>query len=145
MSRDINPYALRLPPLLKVALKETAHVARRSLNAEIVARLEKSLSADGIVWAGDLVFETKKVYEVKPGVSTNIKFNERFTKKGVDNVALANAIEAGEKYLTETKQAISLEKKAILFAILYDLIDEDNPKANSINTKTIDMLLKLAS
>lgn len=46
MSRDINPFGLRLPPALKQALEESAHEARRSLNAEIVARLEASLAQD---------------------------------------------------------------------------------------------------
>lgn len=145
MSRDINPYALRLPEPVKTALKATAHNARRSLNAEIASRLMLSLKNDGITFDGDEIKEESKIYDVQPTVSTNIKFNERFTKKGVDNLVLAVAITAGEKYIQEQKAILSVEKKALLFAILYDFIDDEEPDVNRINNKTIDMLLKLAS
>lgn len=145
MSRDINPYALRLPEPLKVVLKDMAHESRRSLNAEIVSRLVKSLKEDGVTWKGDAVKEEPKIYDVQPTVSTKTNFKERYTKKGVDNVALATAIESGERYLEENKQLLTVEKRALLFAILYDLIDDEEPDATSISNKTIDMLLKLAS
>lgn len=44
MSRDINPFGLRMPPELKAKLEHLAHENRRSLNAEIVARLKDSVA-----------------------------------------------------------------------------------------------------
>lgn len=41
--RNINPFGLRMQPALKAALEESAKDAKRSLNAEIVARLEASI------------------------------------------------------------------------------------------------------
>lgn len=43
MSREINPYGLRMPPELREKLEAAARQSARSLNAEIVRRLEESL------------------------------------------------------------------------------------------------------
>lgn len=40
MSRDITPFALRMPPDLRGKVDQAAKEVRRSLNAEIIARLE---------------------------------------------------------------------------------------------------------
>ena len=45
MSRDIAPFGVRMPPDLKARLEEKAKANGRSLNAEIVARLDMSLAA----------------------------------------------------------------------------------------------------
>lgn len=42
--QNISPYNLRLQPDLKATLERLARKASRSLNAEITARLEESLS-----------------------------------------------------------------------------------------------------
>lgn len=42
----IVPFGLRMPPELKQNLEKAADATGRSLNAEIVARLEKSLEKD---------------------------------------------------------------------------------------------------
>lgn len=44
MSRDINPFGLRMPQKLKELLEVAAEVNGRSLNSEIVQRLERSFS-----------------------------------------------------------------------------------------------------
>jgi len=46
MSRDINPFGLRMPQELKQTLTGMAERNKRSLNAEIVARLQDSITAD---------------------------------------------------------------------------------------------------
>jgi hypothetical protein len=46
MSRDINPFGLRMPPALKEEIEAAARESGRSLNAEIVSRLEDSLRVD---------------------------------------------------------------------------------------------------
>ena len=47
MSRDINPFGLRMPPELKEKIADQAKESGRSVNAEIVHRLEESLSKPG--------------------------------------------------------------------------------------------------
>lgn len=42
--RNINPFGLRMQPSLKAMVEEAAKQNHRSLNAEIVARLEESFS-----------------------------------------------------------------------------------------------------
>lgn len=46
MSRDINPFGLRMPPDLRAKLEESARVNGRSLNSEILARLGESIELD---------------------------------------------------------------------------------------------------
>ncbi len=43
MSRDVNPFGLRMPPEVKEELEKLAEQNRRSLNAEIIVRLEESI------------------------------------------------------------------------------------------------------
>lgn len=45
MSRDIAPFGLRMPPEMKSTIEAAAQRNGRSMNAEIVARLEASLKA----------------------------------------------------------------------------------------------------
>lgn len=47
MSRDVNPFGLRLPPELKEELERLAEQNRRSLNAELIVRLEESVKREG--------------------------------------------------------------------------------------------------
>ena len=47
MSRDVNPFGLRLPPELKEELERLAEQNRRSLNAELIVRLEESVQRGG--------------------------------------------------------------------------------------------------
>lgn len=47
MSRDINPFALRMPPDLRAQIEVAAKASGRSMNAEIVARLQLTMGGDG--------------------------------------------------------------------------------------------------
>lgn len=47
--RNINPFGLRIQPALRSQLEEAAAQNKRSLNAEISARLEESFAADTAV------------------------------------------------------------------------------------------------
>lgn len=47
-SRDLNKFLVRMPEGMRDRIAEAAKVANRSMNAEIVARLEKSFSAGGV-------------------------------------------------------------------------------------------------
>ncbi|MFZ1389418.1 MAG: Arc family DNA-binding protein [Thiolinea sp.] len=43
----MNPFGLRLPPELKEELERLAEQNRRSLNAELIVRLEESVKREG--------------------------------------------------------------------------------------------------
>ena len=47
MVKDINPFGVRMPPEVKAELDKLAEQNRRSLNAEIVVRLEQSIRQEG--------------------------------------------------------------------------------------------------
>jgi len=42
MSRDINPFGLRMPPEVREAAERSAHENGRSLNSEIVYQLRRA-------------------------------------------------------------------------------------------------------
>lgn len=48
-ARAIPPTGIRLPDWLKNALKEAANKECRSLNGEVIKRLEKSLRDEGVL------------------------------------------------------------------------------------------------
>lgn len=48
MSREIAPFGLRMPKELREALQKSARQSKRSLNAEIVVRLEQSLAEQSV-------------------------------------------------------------------------------------------------
>ena len=50
MSRDVNPFGLRMPPEVKEELEKLAEQNRRSLTAEIVVRLEESIRREKERW-----------------------------------------------------------------------------------------------
>ena len=50
MSRDVNPFGVRMPPEIKAELEKLAEQNRRSLNAEIVVRLEESIMREKERW-----------------------------------------------------------------------------------------------
>jgi hypothetical protein len=47
MSRDIAPFGVRMPTELKALVEEAAAANGRSINAEVVARLQGSLNSAG--------------------------------------------------------------------------------------------------
>lgn len=50
-ARNIPPTGVRMPAVLKELLKKVAKDEGRSLNREIVKRLERSLKQDGLLQA----------------------------------------------------------------------------------------------
>lgn len=52
MSRDIAPFGVRMPAELKECLTKQANENKRSLNAEIVARLEVTVQQDELHTGG---------------------------------------------------------------------------------------------
>ncbi len=67
MTRQINPFGLRMPPELKEAIQASADKSRRSLNAEVVLRLQRSLEMEPLIMAdltpGELIREPSAKYE----------------------------------------------------------------------------------
>ena len=47
MTKQVAPFGLRMPPEVKEELEKLAEQNRRSLNAEIVVRLEQSIHQEG--------------------------------------------------------------------------------------------------
>jgi len=130
-----------MPAELRELIEKTAKNNRRSLNAEILNRLESTFAEYPAPSKKGQVEENNKIYIVKPGQKNK---PEPYTKKGVDRVALRFAIEEGEKYIEEIKQHLDPEKKAILFDLLYDLIEEDEEQIK-LNNIVLKKLLELAS
>lgn len=48
-ARNIPPTGVRMPEFLKELLKQSARGEGRSLNSEVIKRLERSLKEDGII------------------------------------------------------------------------------------------------
>lgn len=84
MSRDINPFALRMQPKLRALIEAAAKAHGRSQNSEIVARLEASFEADQDIHAYAL----------------------EFTKR---HVAMEDRLSALEALITELKKSVSKE------------------------------------
>jgi hypothetical protein len=63
MSREHPQIRIRLPPELKEKIKEAAHDNRRSMNAEVIARLQASFEEDAGELTPDQMELLKKVIE----------------------------------------------------------------------------------
>ena len=62
--RDIAPFGLRIPDNLKTRLEEAAHENLRSLNSEMLVRLDKSFARPLEDYSdGDLIAELMRRYE----------------------------------------------------------------------------------
>lgn len=61
--RNINPFGLRMQPDLKARIEEAADKNRRSINAEIVARLEATFAIDEAL---DEIAPGAPIYEAAP-------------------------------------------------------------------------------
>lgn len=140
MSREINPYGLRMPPTLRHALEKAAKESRRSLNAEIVARLEQSLADNGYIKVKGSTQE-RKTYTVYPG-----KIGEetiQYTPRGVDLKALRIVIEKGEAFIEALDAPLNPEKRAKLYDAMYAICEGKEPC--DLPEETIEKLIRLAS
>lgn len=101
MSREITPFALRMPPELRAQIEEAAAAKGRSLNAEILARLTSSLTERPITAEeatrlfGDLALEIRTI---EGGL------NKGFNQLAATVYSLAKRLEAEyEKNLPEPR------------------------------------------
>ena len=132
---ELTSYPLRLPADLKEALEKQAIKFRRSLNAEIIIRLEQGLEVEKTISDEGQVKEKNKIYHVDS--NQNKQFNP-----SVDTETLQLAIELGEKYIASKEEELSIEKRALIFGILYEFVDKNNAVLN-IKNETIDKMLEL--
>lgn len=126
-----------MPPDLRRELEKAATLSRRSLNAEIVARLEKSLESDGLTKPK----EERKTYTVYPGRIAD-QVNE-YTARGVNLKALQIVIEKGETYIKALGKPVGPEKRAKLYDAMYAICEGDD--RCDIPDETIEKLISLAS
>ncbi|MFU7338425.1 Arc family DNA-binding protein [Pseudomonas aeruginosa] len=71
--RNINPFGLRMQPALRAKVEEAASQNHRSLNAEIVARLEESFQAHSSPALDRMlaILGLQRIYRVRACVSTS--------------------------------------------------------------------------
>ena len=79
MSRDIAPFGVRMPSELKRALTGAAKVNKRSLNAEIVDRLEETVRQDDWLPPG-LAFDDM-IGEIEEVMAERDEVQERYDRE----------------------------------------------------------------
>lgn len=72
MSRDISPFGVRMPPNLKDQIDQSAKINGRSMNAEIVHRLEMSFFVDQNPAAASLLHDDALGNILAPTLSASI-------------------------------------------------------------------------
>ncbi len=103
MIKDIKPFGLRMPPKLKQAVEIAAKKNKRSLNAEIVARLEKSF---GPAFSGESE-------EKGPAAS----------RYGGENLQLVmDAMALTEELLDRTGAEMTAEERADFVGLIIELL-----------------------
>lgn len=79
MSRDINPFGLRMPEDLRTSLEKSARLNHRSLNAELVVRLRKSVEETPILYPE--INEGSEEYTAVDDKKLLTEFIEKMPKK----------------------------------------------------------------
>ncbi|MEJ1465007.1 MAG: Arc family DNA-binding protein [Candidatus Sedimenticola sp. (ex Thyasira tokunagai)] len=86
MSRDIAPFGLRMPSELKESIEATAKANGRSMNAEIINRLEQSLAAEEKAKAFKDGDPLKSMLTVVEGMSQGLTaMASLITQAGIDS------------------------------------------------------------
>lgn len=70
MSRDITPFALRMPPEMRSRIEGSAKANHRSLNAEILARLESTLAEQHRALDTDLADYAEEIFAAADAEAT---------------------------------------------------------------------------
>jgi hypothetical protein len=71
MARDINPFGLRMPQELRRRIERSAKTNRRSMNAELILRLQDSVEKDPLFVPE--IKEAAKNYELTEDQSALLK------------------------------------------------------------------------
>ncbi|MGV8831703.1 MAG: Arc family DNA-binding protein [Devosia sp.] len=85
-SRKLDQYIVRFPDGMRDRLKTAAASANRSLNAEIVDRLEQSFElSDGLESLGNISQNFSELLEISKGQWDRIEYLEAALKKSLEN------------------------------------------------------------
>jgi hypothetical protein len=71
MAREINPFGLRMPPELRKRIERSAKSNRRSVNSELVLRLQDSIEKDPMFVPE--IREAQKSYDLTEDESALLK------------------------------------------------------------------------
>ena len=136
------PFPLRIPSDLKEVLEIKAKRFRRSLNAEIISRLEKGVDIETNGYNNEN--DRRNKINIKYLVETSATMGAPGSAGDqVDTKKLQLAIEFGEEYILFNKKIFSSHKKALLYGILYSFVNEEKT-ALSVSNETIGKMLDLA-
>ncbi|MDN6872958.1 Arc family DNA-binding protein [Pseudomonas citronellolis] len=111
MSRDITPFALRMSPGLREKVEQSAKENHRSLNAEIVARLEETIAIEGVletVAPGAQVFGTAGLLEDMHNQLEQREDETRFDAIAANAESIESHIKSTDRRMTSIEK--SLEK-----------------------------------
>lgn len=89
MSRDINPFGLRMQPDLRGALELSAELKGRSLNAEITYRLARSLAAE----SPNATKRELAIKELRDAAVQVVLFSEMTDRNEMDEKLLKDALD----------------------------------------------------
>jgi hypothetical protein len=89
MSRDINPFGLRMQPDLRGALELSAELKGRSLNAEITYRLARSLAAE----SPNAAKRELAIKELRDAAVQVVLFSEIADRNEMDEKLLKDALD----------------------------------------------------
>lgn len=95
MDKHLNDsYKLRIPAELKARISESAKAHNRSMNADIVARLEKSFDNDG----KQVMMLEKESMQIMEGVVSNLISNavKTLMSQGVSDTLIKDAFNIGK-------------------------------------------------
>jgi Arc-like DNA binding domain. len=95
MSRDINPFGLRMHPSLRRYLEESAVATGRSLNSEITYRLQRSIDLQ----SADQAKRDLAIEELRAAAKEAIRFWELDNRDETENAMLKDAMDDIEVWL----------------------------------------------
>jgi len=134
-----------MPAEIKRALEEKAKYNKRTLNSEIVLRLEQSL---GIIDSAEGESQKPVVYKINDGGlervpdAAELEDIKARHRAGVDHEKLTIILSAGEAYLQKIHRELPPDKRAKLYDVMYDFCES---RDCDFDQATLQKLVDLAS
>lgn len=136
---QIAPFGLRMLPELKAQIEEAAKASGRSMNAEIVARLEQSLA--GGADNGLIVDQAKQIWELRQQIlSDHLAMTHAVGTMKPLTPEERPAYEGLKKAAIETRQEASLAMNRII----EELIERTGEKGLSIGKELFERFTQLS-